>query len=106
MRYREEEGFWDVWVFPTPVELVGGAHDGAVVVPGFSLDLEELQAVFDEVVAFVWNALGLNYPEGSYVSIEGVFQGRELYLQVLARAPEDEEPGLKVDASRRPRQSE
>jgi hypothetical protein len=106
MRYREEEGFWDVWVFPTPVELVGGAHDGAVVVPGFSLDLEELQAVFDEVVAFVWNALGLNYPEGSYVSIEGVFQGRELYLQVSARAPEDEEPGLKVDASRRPRRPE
>jgi hypothetical protein len=103
MRYREEEGFWEVWVFPTPVELVGGAHDGEVVVPGFSLDLEELQAAFDEVVAFVWNALGLNYPEGPHVAIEGAFQGREVYLQVLARAPEDEEPGLKVDARRRPR---
>jgi hypothetical protein len=106
LRYREEGGFWEVWIFPTPVELVGGAHDGAVVVPGITLDLEEFQAAFDKVEAFVWNALGLNYPEGPHIAIEGVFLGREVYLQVSARAPEDEEPGLKVDASRRPRRSD
>jgi hypothetical protein len=106
LRYREEGGFWEVWIFPTPVELVGGAHDGAVVVPGITLDLEEFQAAFDKVEAFVWNALGLNYPEGPHIAIEGVFLGREVYLQVSARAPEDEEPGLKVDASRRPRRPE
>jgi hypothetical protein len=44
--------------------------------------------------------------EGPHVAIEGAFQGREGYLQVLARAPEDEEPGLKVDTRRRPRRSD
>jgi hypothetical protein len=103
LRYREEEGFWEVWVYPTAVELVGGAHDGEVVAPGFSLDLEQLRAAFPSVTAFHWNALGLNMPEGPYVSVEGVFQGRDVYLQVLAYAPEDEAPGAKFDATNRPR---
>jgi hypothetical protein len=103
LRCREEDGFWEIWVYPTPVELVGGRHDGAVVVAGFALDLEQLRECFDSVVAFNWNALGLNYPEGPHVSIEGVFQGREVFLQVLAHAPEDEQPGMQVDMSQRPR---
>ena len=106
LRYREEEGFWEVWLYPTPVELVGGKHDGEVVVPGFSLDLEQLRECFDSVVSCHWNALGLNYPEGPHVAIEGVFQGREVYLQVLAYEPEGEEPGLKLDATRRRPRSE
>ena len=103
LRYRVEEGYWEVWIYLTPVELVGGRHDGKVVVPGFSVDLEQLRESFDSVVAFHWNALGLTYPEGPHISIEGVFQGREVYLQVLAYAPEGEEPGLKLDATRRRR---
>jgi hypothetical protein len=106
LRYREEEGFWEVWIYPTPVEVVGGADDGEVLMPGFWLDLEQFRQEFDAVVAFGWNSLGLSWPEGPHVSIEAVFRGREVYLQVLACAPEDEEPGLKLDATRRRRQSE
>src|SRR5580765_836507 len=102
MRYREEEGFWEVWIYPAPVELVGGAQDGAMVAPGFELDLEQLRDSFESVVAFGWNALGLNDEEGPHVYVEGDFQGREVYLQMLAYAPEDEEPGLKFDTTRRP----
>ena len=58
-----------------PVELVGGRHDGEVVVPGFSLDLEQLRECFDPVVALDWNALGLNSPEGPHVAIEGCLPG-------------------------------
>jgi hypothetical protein len=102
-RYHEDEGLWEVVVYPTPVELVGGAHDGAVVVPGFTLDLEQLRAAFDAVVSFGWDALGLNDPEGPHVHVEGTFRGREVWLRVLAQAPDDEEPGLKVDATGGPR---
>lgn len=102
LRYWEEEGFWEIWIYPTPVELIGGAHDGEVVVPGFSLDLEQLRSAFDSIAHSGWNSLGLNFPEGPYVHVEGVFHGREVYLQVLAQAPEDEEPGLKFDTTRSP----
>lgn len=39
LRYLEEEGFWEIWIYPTPVELVGGRHDGEIVALGFSFDL-------------------------------------------------------------------
>jgi hypothetical protein len=98
LRYSQEDGYWEATIHPTPVELVGGRHDGEVVMPGITLDLERLQGAFEAIVAFGWNALGLNGPEGPHVYIEGVFQGREVYLQVLAYPPKDEEPGLKLDA--------
>jgi len=106
LRYWEVDGFWEVCIYPTPVELLGGAHDGAVVDPGFSLDLEQLRLMFNTVAAFGWNALGLTNPEGPYVYVEGVYQDRDVYLQVLSRAPEDAEPGMKLDTTKRPRHPE
>jgi hypothetical protein len=100
-RYREEDGCWEILIYPTPVELVGGAEDGEIVAPGFSLDLDGLRSLFERVDDFSWQALGLNASEGPHVSIEGVYQGHEVWLQVLAYAPEDEEPGSKIHTSPR-----
>ena len=100
MRYRDDEGMWDVSVYPTPVELIGGAVDGEVVAPDFTLDLEGLRSAFDRIEDFGWRALGLPQIEGPHVSIEGSYMGHEVYLQVLAYAPDDEEPGIKLDVSR------
>ena len=97
--YREEEGFWEIAVYPKPVELVGGAEDGEIVAPGFSLDLEGLRAEFERVDAASWQSLGYPSGEGPHVSIEGVYQGHEVFVQVLAYAPEDEEPGMKLDTA-------
>lgn len=102
MRYHEEEGFWEVCIFPTPVELIGGAHDGDIVEPEFTVDLEQLRSAFDSITAFAWTALGLNFEEGPHVSVEGVYRERQIFLQILAHAPEDEEPGLRFDASEKP----
>ena len=44
--HREEDGFWEVDVFPDAIELVGGANDGAVVNPLFSIDLERFRLLF------------------------------------------------------------
>src|SRR4051794_13985040 len=63
--------------------------DGAVVAPGFRLDLEHFRSLFETVKDFGWNALGLTDPEGPYVYIEGVFDGRAVFVQVLASPPED-----------------
>jgi hypothetical protein len=97
-RYGEEAGFWEVIIYPTPVELVGGAVDGEVVAPGFTLDLEGLRAGFDSIVDSRWNALGLVPGEGPCLSVEGKFQGHNLFLRILAYAPDDEEPSIKVDS--------
>jgi len=101
MRYQEEDGLWYARIYPKPVELVGGAEDGEMLAPGFLLDLDGLQTLFDTVHAVRWYSLGFPGDEGPRVVIEGIYQGHELCLQVLAYAPEDEEPGMKVPSTER-----
>ena len=43
-------------------------------------------------------------PDGPHIYIAGVFRGGEVLLQVLAQALADEEPELKFDTTRKPRQ--
>lgn len=105
-RYVVEGDFVTVKVYPTPVELVGGPDDGGCVDSDFHLDLGELAKAFDSVGHFSWNALGLTNEDGPQVSIEGTFRGQAVFLQLLARAPDDEEPGLKLNATRLPRLDE
>jgi hypothetical protein len=95
-RWHDDEGCCEIDAYPTSVELVGGASDGAVVSPGFSLDIEQLRGVFEEVVDLGWNALGWPDGDGPFIWVEGTYQGREVFLRVLAEAPEDDEPGAKV----------
>src|SRR6185312_7982378 len=95
-RWGQDGDSWQVTIYPTPVELVGGAVDGEVVAPGFSVDLERLREAFTRLDAFGWNALGLQGPDRPYIYLEGDFLARELLLRVLAHAPPDEGPGAKV----------
>jgi hypothetical protein len=103
IRWRDEDGVWELVIYPTPVELVGGAEDGAVVAPGLSLDLEGLRTEFEQILACSWQSLGFPDDEGPHVLIEGVYRGHDVIVQVLAYAPDDEEPGMKLDVSPRPR---
>ena len=98
-RWGEEDGFWEVMVFPSAAEMVGGAEDGAMVAPCFSLDLRELSAAFEEVIDVYWrsHALGPHDQAGAHVAIEGRYKGRHVFLQVLREAPPDERPGFRVD---------
>jgi hypothetical protein len=89
-RWGNEEDFWEVRVYCTPGEAVGGAEDGAILVPGFSLDLMGLTSIFEELTDRQWQAhsFGPHDQEGPHISVEGVYQGHHVYLQVLAEAPE------------------
>ena len=102
-RWRNEDDHWEIWVYPTPAELVGGAADGAVVSPGFSLDVQELSTAFEDLKDVRWQAqpFGPHDQEGQNLSFEGVYDGHGVWLLVLSQAPGDEEPGFTVDLTRR-----
>jgi hypothetical protein len=97
-RYTAEDDIVDVLVYATPVEIVGGADDGEIVDPDFDLDLVRFRELFSRVDDFGWSALGLQDDGGPHIWVEGVFRGQPVYVQLLSRAPEDEEPGMKFDA--------
>jgi hypothetical protein len=94
--YSEEEGFWEVDMYSTPVELVGGPDDGAIVTPGFSVDLEQLRSAFDKIEDLGWNSIGWQDGRGPFVWIEGVYEGRELFLRLLAEPPAGQEAAMKL----------
>jgi len=98
-RWRQKGDFWEIAVYYTPGEVIGGAEDGAVIVSGFSLHLQELISAFEKVADACWrsHSFGPHDSLGPHISIEGIYQGHEVWLQILAEAPEDEEPGFKVD---------
>ena len=56
-------------------------------------------SAFEELADVNWcsQSFGPNDNRGPRISIEGVYQGHDVYLEVLAEAPEDEGPGFKVD---------
>ncbi len=99
-RYRHdtEDELWEVMVYPTPVSLEGGPEDSAVVSPGFTLDLMPVLDAFEALEAVYWTAQSLD-PYDSLspsVAIEGRYQEHDVFLQILAEAPEDEPPGAAV----------
>jgi hypothetical protein len=105
LRCRRGQGAYEVAVYLTAVEIVGGPHDGAGVAPVFCLDLERLRQALTSVTACRWNALGAGVAPGPHVHISGVFQGRNVELHSLGQEPADEKPGRKVQATARPRRS-
>jgi hypothetical protein len=103
-RYLEDDALVELVVYATPVELVAGAYDGAIVMPGFSLDVQAFQEVFERVIALQWHAQGFGPgdEDGPHLSIEGTYQGHHVWRRVLAEAPDDAEPGLQLDTSASP----
>jgi hypothetical protein len=101
LRYRWVDDLWDILIYPLPLEMVGGAHDGGLAAPNFSLDLQYLLSAFAPVHDVRWNAYGLDTVDSPCISIEGDYQGEAVWLRILAFAPEDVGPGLKVDANER-----
>ena len=101
-RWRNEDDYWEVWVYPTPGEIVGGAVDGAIISPGFSLDAQELSTAFEKLEGVHWQAhpFGPHDREGQSLAFEGVYDGHGVWLVVLSDAPEDEEPGFKFYSAR------
>jgi hypothetical protein len=61
-----------------------------------------LRNAFERVDELGWNAFGWPDGDGPFISIEGGYLGHDVYLRVLAEAPEGEEPGAKLRVPRRP----
>lgn len=92
---------WEVTLFVSNSETVGGRFDGKVSSSRFTLNLLELQREFTTIEKMHWQPLQLDHDDqlGPCVSVEGTFGERNVWLRILATPPQDFEVGRYVMAS-------
>ena len=102
-RYSQENDPTTVLLYPTPVELVGGEEDGVRVVSGFTLDIQTLISVFEEVIEIQWESRAFypSNPSGAKVAITAFYQGHLVWMNILAEPPDDEQLGMTLDVTAR-----
>lgn len=91
---------WEVTLFASNTEIVGGEWDGVLAPSKFCLDILKLREIFDEITALYWQALPVSYDDqlGAHVSVEAVYEGHQVWLRVLSESPEEFEPGRRIEA--------
>lgn len=97
---HREDDVTEVTLFFGGTETLGGLADGTYRPARFHFDMAGVTEVFDEVTSFFWQPLTIDSEDdlGPHVSIEGTFEGNEVWLRVLARAPETVSAGVVANA--------
>jgi hypothetical protein len=87
--FHREDDIWEVTLFASHTEVVGGERDGARVRSRFCLNLLRVQEVFAQVQSLHWQAHGLGAQDdlGPHVSLEGIYAGQRVWLRILAQPP-------------------
>ncbi|SFH70165.1 hypothetical protein [Planctomicrobium piriforme] len=97
--YIHADQTWEVSIFISPTELVGGEHDGERLSCLYVVDVVDLMHVFDVVESASWQPLALNETDElkSHLAVSGYFQGNSIWLRILAETPERYDPGRFID---------
>jgi len=91
---------WEVTLFASNTEIVGGEWDGVLAPSKFCFNILNLGEIFEEVESIFWQALPVDYDDqlGCHISIEGKYEGERVWVRVLAEAPEEFEAGRRMQA--------
>lgn len=87
--FCQVEDVWEITVFASRTEIMGGPLDGGSRLSRFHLDLQCLFEMFDVVDSAYWQAHGLGQRDevGPHIGIEGIYQGYRVWLRLPAVAP-------------------
>ena len=98
--YAEECDEWEVALFVSATEVVGGPRDRTIVPCRMQIDVTHLVDVFDIQPKIYWQT-GVHQDEeetARHLSLKGSVRGRQVWLRVLAQAPSQAGPGRLLHA--------
>lgn len=89
------DDIWEISLFVSPTEIVGGEHDGERVSSMFLVDTLVILELFDVVESAVWQPHQMDADDElrAHFAVTGVYQGRQICLRLLADTPERFAPG-------------
>jgi hypothetical protein len=88
--FQQVQNIWEVTIFASRTEIVGGPQDGLMYDSGFSIDVNGVQKLFAGNPAVSWQAqsLGENDELGAHLSLEGYYGTKQVWLRITSKAPE------------------
>lgn len=92
---------WEVTVFVSATEIVGGPMDGKKLPLQVQLDIVHVMNLFDETPAVHWqsDAIAEDDELAQHISFEGMARGHRVWLRVLRDPPEGTGPGRLLHTS-------
>ena len=93
--YAAESEHWEVTLFASTTQIVGGEKDCLARPSRFILDVMGVQRLFDEVLECHWqpHRIGADDDLGPHLSVFGSRGGERIWMRILSRAPERFESG-------------
>lgn len=87
--YYFGDGQWEVTLFASNTEIVGGVKDGSLRVSRFCVNLKKVVGLFSEVHELTWQSHSLAKDDelGAHLSLEGTYAGEPVWLRILAAPP-------------------
>lgn len=90
-----ENDEWEVSIFVSSTEVVGGPMDGRKIPLQVQLDVVHVMNLFDETPNVYWqsDAIAEDDELAQHISFEGQARGHRIWLRILKDAPEGTGPG-------------
>lgn len=90
--------YWEISLFPSQTEIVGGSEDGRQSAPRFFVDVLAVARLFSRVDELTWQSKSVDDSDqlGSHIAIGGLCEGESVSIRILQSAPRDFDPGRKA----------
>lgn len=96
--YHQCESGWEISIFPSQTEIVGGPKDGRQIAARFRMNVLSVAQLFSQVEELTWQSKAVNEDDqlSNHVAIAGLVEGVPVAVRVLKTAPACFDPGRKV----------
>lgn len=96
--YHFCESGWEISIFPSQTEIVGGSQDGRQTAPRFRVDVLKIANLFARIEDASWQSRSVDEDDqlGCHISICGKIESESVAVRILATAPACFGPGRKA----------
>lgn len=96
--YHQCESEWEISIFPSQTEIVGGPEDGRQIDARFQIDILAVTGLFSRIDEMTWQSKSVDEQDqlGSHIAIGGLIEGEQVSIRMLKSAPACFDPGRKA----------
>jgi hypothetical protein len=89
---------WEITVFASRTEIVGGSEDGRSCHSSFDVDIKAVADLMTHVDGISWQTQPLDkFDElGAHLAVEGQYEDKQIWLRITSTSPERFDPGRRA----------